>query len=144
VGGRQGIGAIAVKAGGRGDVTKTHRLWTQKVGSRVPSPVLYEGYLYWMNDNGRMAFCLDAKTGDVAYQERVQAEPYASALAADGKVYYVTRRSGTIVLAAEPKFRQLAVNKIEGDATLFNASPAVDHGQLLLRSDQALYRIGKK
>jgi outer membrane protein assembly factor BamB len=146
VGGRGGIGAIAVKAGGRRDVTTTRRLWTQKVGSRVPSPVLHEGHLYWVNDQGGMANCLKADTGEIVYQQRLPGAglTYASAVAADGKLYVVTRQGGTYVLAAQPKFTQLARNQIEDDRSIFNASPAVDRGQLLLRSDQYLYCIGAK
>ena len=146
VGGRGGIGAIAVKAGGRGDVTATQRLWTQKVGSRVPSPVLHEGHLYWVNDQGGMANCLKADTGEIVYQQRLPGAglTYASAVAADGKLYVVTRQGGTYVLAAQPKFTQLAHNQIEDDRSIFNASPAVDRGQLLVRSDQYLYCIGAK
>ncbi len=144
VGGRRDTGAVAVKAGGRGDVTSSHRLWTQKARSNVPSPVLHEGHIYCVSDQG-IAYCLKADTGELVYQERLRgAQPYASALAADGKLYIVTRSSGTFVLAAQPKFAQLAHNQMKDDTSLFNASPVPDRGQLLLRSDQAIYCIGVK
>jgi outer membrane protein assembly factor BamB len=144
IGGRQHK-ALAVRAGGRGDVTKTHRLWEQYVGSNVSSPVLVGSYLYWVSDSG-VAYCLKAATGEMIYGERLQGADrvYASAVAADGKLYVVTREKGTFVLAARPKFEVLAHNTFRSDESIFNGSPAVTGGQLLLRSDQFLYCIGKK
>ncbi len=68
---------------------------------------------------------------------------YASPLAADGKLYYVSRDAGVYVVAAKPEFELLAHNKIETDASIFNGSLAVAAGRLLLRSDRALYCLGK-
>lgn len=135
--------AVAVKAGSRGDVTKTRRLWTKNFGATVPSPVLYDGHLYWVNDRG-MAVCLKADTGEVVYYERLSGAgwAYASPLAAGGKLYAVTRQGGTYVLAAKPKFELLARNQFGDDKSTWNASPAVDRGRLLLRSDQYLYSLG--
>ena len=78
--------------------------------------------------------------GEVIYEERFPEQPYASATAGDGKIYIVTRYGGTYVLAAAPKFTQLAHNELDDDST-FNASPAISNGQLLLRSDRFLYCI---
>ncbi len=143
IGGRRAT-ALAVRAGGRGDVTEARRLWVKNVGANVPSPVVVGDYLYWVNDSG-MAHCLKAATGEKAYSERLRSGGvYASAVAADGKLYVVSREKGTFVLAAKPKFELLAHNTLEGDKSLFNASPAVSNGQLFLRSDQYLYCVGKK
>ncbi|MBC8870483.1 MAG: hypothetical protein H8E44_13760 [Planctomycetes bacterium] len=68
---------------------------------------------------------------------------YASPLVADGKIYLVSREDGTYVVAAEPQFKQLAHNVIEDDDSIFNGSFVVSRGQLLLRSDKALYCIGE-
>jgi outer membrane protein assembly factor BamB len=134
--------AVAVKAGGRGDVTKTHLLWTKGVGSNVTSPAVHGEHLYWVNDDGT-AYCLKAATGDKVYEERLGGGVYASVTIADGKIYVVSQNSGTYVLAAGPKFEQLAHNQLSDDST-FNGSPAVSGGQLFLRSDRRLYCIGKK
>ena len=64
IGGRQNT-AVAVRAGGRGDVTESHVLWTVGKGSIVSSPVYLDGHLYWFNDRSGVAYCLNAKTGDV-------------------------------------------------------------------------------
>lgn len=143
IGGRQG-GATAVRAGGRGDVSKTHAVWTKGVGSYVPSPVVAGAHLYWVNDRG-MVYCLKVDTGDEAFRQRLEGDPgvYASLVAADGKLYAVTRRNGTFVLDAKPEFRQVAHNKLPSDDSDFNASPAISDGRIFLRSDRFLYSIGK-
>ena len=134
--------AIAVRAGGRGDVTESHRLWVAEAGSNVSSPVIHEGYLYWVSDRNKTAYCVALKDGEVVYSKRFGGQPYASTLLADGKLYVVTRYDGTFVLAARPEFKQLAHNTLDDDGT-FNASPIVSNGKLILRSDQFLYCIGK-
>jgi hypothetical protein len=144
VGARRGI-ALAVRAGGTGDVTGTHRIWLQNIGSNVPSPVLYDDHLYCVSDQG-IAFCIKADSGAVVYRERLggAGTVYSSAVAADGKLYVVSRERGAFVVAAKPQFKLLAHNRIDNDSSVFDASPAISNGQLLLRSDQYLYCIGTK
>lgn len=134
--------AMAIRSGGEDDVSSTHVLWRKELGSYVPSPVLVEGYLYWVNNQG-LAICVEAATGKEMYRERLPNAGivYASMLAVDGKLIAVTRRNGTFVLRAGPKFERLALNKLD-DRSDFNASPAVHSGRLLLRSNTGLYCIG--
>lgn len=137
---------VAVKAGGTGDVTETHQVWTSTVGGRsITSPALHDGYLYWVSDNGT-AHCVSAKDGKKAYSQRLKGAGtlYASVTIADGKIYAVSRQKGTYVLAARPKFEQLAHNVLADDKSVFNGSPAVSDGRLFLRSDKYVYCIGKK
>jgi hypothetical protein len=134
--------AIAVRSGGRGDVTNSHKLWQTDVGANVSSPVVHDGHLYWVSDRNRTAYCLDLSDGSVKYEERVGKQPYASALLADGRLYIVTRGGDTMVLAARPQFEQLALNELD-DSSTFNASPIVCNGALILRSDENLYAIKK-
>jgi outer membrane protein assembly factor BamB len=144
IGGRRAT-AVAVKAGGRGNVTQSHRLWSVAAGSNVASPLVHEGHLYWVSDAG-IAHCLKADTGEIVYRERLPraGRVYASVTLADGKLFSVSRESGAFVLAAAPEYKLLAQNSLSPDNSIFNASPVVSNGQLLLRSDQALYCIGKK
>jgi len=135
--------AIAVRAGGRGDVTDTHKLWEAKAGSNVTSPIIHDGHMYWVSDRNTVAYCVRLSDGEVLYSERFPAQPYASATAGDGKIYIVTRNGGTYVLAATPKFTQLAHNTFD-DRSTFNASPAISNGNIFLRSDRYLYCIGEK
>src|SRR5262245_52120292 len=62
-GGGSGHNTLAVKAGGKGDVTKTHTLWNVKKGSNVGSPIYYLGHLYWASEGGGLVHCQDAATG---------------------------------------------------------------------------------
>ncbi|QEG15303.1 outer membrane protein assembly factor BamB family protein [Gimesia maris] len=137
--------SIAVRPGGKGDVTKTHKLWEVNVGANVTSPVYYDGHLYWASDRG-IAFCLNAKDGEVVYKNRLPtgARLYASIVLADGKLYVTTRDSGVIVLKAGPEYVELARNEIKSDEDLFNASPAVSEGSIYLRTNSYLYRIAEK
>ncbi len=134
--------ALAVKAGGKGNVTKDNRLWTARFGTNVNSPAVQGDYLYWTDDGGT-AYCLRTKDGEKVYQERLGGGVYASVTVADGKLYIVSRKGETFVLAAGPKFEILAKNSFSDDST-WNASPAISQGQLFLRSNKALYCIGKK
>lgn len=145
LGGRSGVASLAVKAGGSGDVTSSHRLWTSNKGSNVSSPVIKDGYLYWMNDQRGVAYCAKADTGEVVYEERLDraGQVYASTLLAGGNVYHLTRDGVTYVLAAEPQFEQVSVNQLR-DRSQFNGSPAVMGNQLLIRSDKFLYCLGKE
>jgi outer membrane protein assembly factor BamB len=126
-------------------VTDTHVLWRKNVGSNVSSPVYYEGHLYWIHERQGIANCLDAKTGEVKFQQRLEPRPgivYASVVAADGKLYCPSQHDGVYVLAAKPSFELLSHNVIEGDDHRMNASIAVHDGQILLRNDRYLYCIG--
>jgi len=144
LGGRSGTAALAVRTGGRGDVTNTHRLWTSKKGSNVTSPIYHESRLYWMHEKIGIAYCANAKSGELVYQKRLSGagQVYASALLADGKIYYTNRSGRTFVVAAKPEFELLATNELR-DGSQFNASPAVAGKQLLIRSDKYLYCIGE-
>jgi len=146
IGGRSNT-AVAVRAGGTGDVTDTHTLWRQNRGSNVSSPVYHDGHLYWASEGKGTVYCLDAAKGTIVYEERLKPTPelvYASPVVADGKLFYVSRSKGTFVVAAKPQFQLLAHNTLKSDPSIFNASPVISNGQLLLRSDRCLYCIGKK
>jgi hypothetical protein len=140
IGGRKNT-AIAVKTGGRGDVTDSHQLWRADFGSNVTSPVYHDGHIYWANESRGMAYCLDAKTGEAKYQVRFRERPgliYASAVLVDGKIYYQSQEEGVYVVAAKPDYELLAHNKTQ-DTNRSNACPVPDAGRLLIRSDGYLY-----
>ncbi len=144
LGGRSGVAALAVRTGGSGDVTKTHRLWTGMKGSNVTSPVSHNGYLYWVHEQRGIAYCANAATGEIVYEHALErdAQFYSSALLANGRIYYTSRTGRTWVIDAQPVFKQLALNEFE-DRSQFNASAAVTDNRLLMRSDRFLYCIGK-
>lgn len=142
IGGRSGS-AVAVKAGGRDDVGKSHVLWKKSLRSYVPSPVLAGDHILSVNNDGGILTGLSTKTGEQAFQHRLSnaGSIYASPVVIDGKIYVVTRRSGTFVVGISgSRANVIAENKFD-DETDFNASPAVADGMLLLRSNRALYCI---
>ncbi len=136
----------AVRTGGSGDVSASHGIWRMNKGSNVSSPIYFEGHLYWTRD-GNIACCQNPATGEMVYEERLEPGSgtiWSSPVLADGKLYYVSQRKGTFVIAAQPKFELLAHNVFEDDDSRTNASPAVSNGQLFLRTDRYLYCIGAK
>lgn len=142
-----GQSTLAVKAGGRGDVTKTHVIWRKEKGSNVPSPVFHDGHIYWASDSGGVIYCQEGATGKIVYQKRLDPASgliYASPVLADGRLYFVSQRSGTYVVGLGTEFKLLAHNVFAGDDSRTNASLAVSDGHLFLRSDQYLYCIGGK
>ena len=143
VGGRSGS-AVAVKAGGRDDVSKSHVVWKKSLSSYVPSPVLAGDRILSVNERGIVG-CLDAKTGEQLFQQRLSnaGGVYASPVVIGGKAYIVTRQNGTFVMDLSGKGEVLTQNKLDDD-TDFNASPAVADGKLLLRSNRSLYCIANK
>ncbi len=137
--------SLAVTVGGRGDVTKTHGVWRVNKGSNVSSPLYHEGRLYWAGDSNGTLYCQEAKTGKFVYQKRLEPRPgriWSSPILGDGKIYYTSQHNGTFVVAAKPEFELLAHNVFEDDKTRTNASPVPSRGQLLMRSDQAVYLLG--
>ena len=138
IGGRSG-GRTAITIGGKGDMTKTNVLWSLSGSSYVPSPVIYKGHLYWVDDKG-VAVCVDTKTGKIVEQKRLGGKFYASVVLIQGKLYALSRYDGTYVLEASPKLTRLAHNKLS-DKSDASGSPAVSDGQLFLRSDKCLYCI---
>lgn len=135
--------ALAIRSGGRGDVSETHVLWRGNGNSLVSSPIYHDGRLYWP---GGGAFCLDAATGKEVYRGKFsdRAGFYASPIVVDDKLYYVSRFNGTYVVSAGAQFKELAHNTFADDPSRTNASPIVSDGRLLLRTDRFLYCIGKK
>lgn len=139
--------SLAVRAGGSGDVTESHTVWRKPKGSNVGSPVYLDGHLYWATDGGGVVCCQNAATGEFVYEKRLDPGSgtiWSSPVLADGKLYFVSQRKGTFVVAAKPEYELLAHNTFADDDSRTNASPAVHNGQLLLRTDRALYCIGNK
>lgn len=133
---------LALKAGGRGDITESHRLWEFDDGPDVPTPVTDGKYLYVVNDRG-ITFCLDAKTGDVIWgPQRIASGTYSSSpVLVDDRIYVTSEDGVTTVMRAGPEFGIIAENDLES-YTL--PSVAVSRGQLFLRTEDFLYCVGDK
>ncbi len=131
---------LALRAFGRGDVTKTARLWSFDQGPDVPTPASDGTLLYVVTDKG-LLFCLDVTTGAVHYgPQRLRVGTYsASPLLADGKLYVTSEDGLTSVVKAGTSFELMAENALDG-YTL--SSPVAAGGQLFIRTTEHLYAIG--
>jgi outer membrane protein assembly factor BamB len=130
---------VAVRADGAGDVTRSHVAWTLTRGAPLtPSPLLVGDELYVVSDAG-IASCVDARTGEARWVQRLGGAYSASPVFADGRIYFLNEEGVTTVVAPGTEFRRLATNALDG-STL--ASMAVSDGSFFVRSDSHLYRIG--
>ena len=131
---------LAIRPGGRGDVTASHVVWRAPGGgSYAASLVAYDGLLYLTNDVGVLT-CADAKTGARIWQTRLDGVFFSSPVAADGKVYFLSQTGETIVVKAGRTPAILARNDL-GERLM--ASPAISGGLIFLRSDGRLFAIGR-
>lgn len=129
---------LAVRPDGHGDVTDSHVVWTLDKGvPQKPSPVLAGDLLFMVGDAG-IASCVEATTGKLLWQERVEGQYSASPITDGRRVYFCNHDDSTTVVAAEREFRVLAVNRLDDGCM---ASPAVAGDALLLRTRTHLYRI---
>jgi outer membrane protein assembly factor BamB len=131
---------MAIRLGGRGDITSSHVAWRVPTGGPYVSSILhYQGVIYMSTDNGILS-AVDAKNGERLWQERVGGTFSASPIAGDGKVYFVSEGGETIVIKAGRTFEVVARNKLDGH---FVASPAAGGGRVFLRADDRLIAVGK-
>lgn len=133
---------MAIRLDRTGDLTGTDAIiWQNKRGnSYTPSPVLADGKLYFVSDNGMLS-CFDAKTGTAHYQQRLP-KPYnlkSSLVAANGKLYVSTEEGDILVVKMGESFEVLAVNSFPDQS--FIATPAVADGEMYLRSEDTLYCV---
>jgi outer membrane protein assembly factor BamB len=134
---------LAIKLGREGDLTGTDAvLWTnQKGNSYTPSPVLHDGKLYLLTDNGMLS-CLDAKTGKPYYQQQRLPKPYnfkASPVGANGNLYLATEDSDVVVVKMGETFEVVATNRLEGQT--FIGTPAIIDGEVYLRGQNTLFCV---
>ncbi|MEK6237940.1 MAG: PQQ-binding-like beta-propeller repeat protein, partial [Planctomycetales bacterium] len=133
--------ALAVKLGGKGNVTATHVQWTQRQGlPTVPSPTVYQGVVSMIKKGGILT-TLDAKTGEIIKQDRAAGlgSYYASVVAGDGKIYLADERGTVSVLKAGREWEVLSSHKFGERIT---ATPVLQNGRVYLRTEEALYNFG--
>jgi outer membrane protein assembly factor BamB len=131
---------MAIRPGGRGDVTESHILWRTPTGaSYVPSILYYDGLLYMTSDAGILT-CAEASTGKQVWRQRLKGVFFASPTAVDGKVYFVSETGEIIVISAGREPNIIARNNL-GERLI--ASPAISRGHIFIRSDENLFCIGK-
>jgi outer membrane protein assembly factor BamB len=131
---------MAIRPGGRGDISTSHVEWRRPSGaSYVPSVLYYDGLLYMTNDVG-VVTCADARTGEPVWRHRLGGVFFASPVAGDGKVYLTSETGEIFVLRAGREPNVLARNDL-GERLI--ASPAISKGRIFLRSDGTLFAVGK-
>ena len=133
---------LALRAGGRGDVTTSHKLWEFQNGPDVPTPVTDGTRAYFITDRG-VVYCVELATGKTVYgpQRLVPGTYSASPVVADGRIYITSEDGITSVFKAGPRFELLAVNHLD-DYTL--SSIAITDGQIFLRTAGTLWAIGAR
>ncbi len=132
--------------GAKGDLTGTDRVfWTLDGGTPyVPSPLLYDDTIYFLQKNTGILSCYDPATGRPHYEkqrlEKIKGV-YASPVGADGRVYIAGRGGITNVLKRSPTFEVLATNELDDQ---FDTSPAIAGNEIYMRGRKSLYCIAEK
>jgi outer membrane protein assembly factor BamB len=132
---------VAIRLGGKGDVSKTHLAWEEKKSlPYVPCMLFSQGHLYTVNDKG-IAACHVGQTGKEVWNERLPGGFTASPVLIDGKIYAISENGTVFVFPADTTYKLLAKNSV-GEQVY--ATPAVADGKLYIRGKTSLYCIGKK
>jgi outer membrane protein assembly factor BamB len=129
---------LAVRADGRGDVTRSHIAWTVSRGVPfISSPIVVDTQLYYVSDTGVLS-SVDAVTGRTIYQARLGGNYAASPVFADGRIYFQSEEGMTTVIAPGKTFTRLAENRLDEPML---ASMAISDGAIYIRGEQNLYKI---
>ncbi len=130
---------LAIRPGGKGNVTGSHIAWRTTQGAAyVPSPVAAGDYFLVISDLG-FAHCYEAKTGNLAWKERL-GHHHASLVSAGGLVYFLNDDGVCNVVRPGPAFDLVAKDEL-GENTY--ASPAISEGKIYLRGEKSLFCIGR-
>ncbi len=138
---------IAVKLGGNGDVTKTHKLWERpRTDNYLGCGVIYDGHIYVQNTPG-LGECIELKTGKVIWKERLNGkgpknDSWSSMVLSGDRIYILNQSGDCIILKASPNFEAPEVNSIGNELT--NGSLAVSNGELFIRTHKNLWCISEK
>ena len=159
--GRRGGGSVAIRAGGKGDVTKSHVVWKSRQRGHIGTPIVYDGKLFWVSSG--IVNCVSKSDGKGIYKARLNrpqvrgrdtgrpAFPetgtpgghHSSPVVADGTMYYVSRGGDVYVIKLGDQYEQLVINSFT-DGGDFSASPAISDGELFIRSTKMLYCIANQ
>ena len=132
---------VAVRSGGKGDVSESHILWSTSEGvGQIASPLAYRGRVYLVKHGG-IVTCFNAETGDRIYSEKLGPRVYyfASPVAADGKIYFCSYLGAVVVVQAGDQFKILAQNKV---GERIKATPALVDGKVYLRTAKHVMAFG--
>lgn len=141
---------FVIRAGATGDITlpkeKTSSpniAWSrQKTGSYMPTPLIYQGLLYVLKNEGIFT-CFDLATGEEKYQQRIphQGSGFSgSPVVSDGKIYLPSEDGDIFIVKAGATFELLGKNTI---GQLLMATPAISGGMMFVRGERDLFAIGR-
>ena len=137
-------GMVAIRLGGSGDMTDRSIVWRyHRSVPQLPSPLLYEGVLYMINDGG-IATSFQPETGEVIARGRIRGAVdsyYASPIAADGKVFFMSEMGKVAVVAPGGSFDVVALNDMESP---IYATPAIADGRIYVRTAETLWAFGEE
>jgi hypothetical protein len=150
VGGRSGGGTIAVRLGGKKDVSDSHVVWNSPSAASFGSPVIYDGLMFVLG-RGKTLDVLDLETGESIKKVRMQGggnsgfstRDYGSPIIAGGKMYFTQGDGKTFVLTPDEDCKQLRINSLTNEKETFAGTPAIANGNLIIRSNKHLYSVGK-
>jgi len=141
---------FVIRAGARGDITleaeqtqSSAIAWSKiRRGSYMPTPLIYKGLLYVLNNNGRLD-CYDLETGEEYFREKVKHAGggfSASPVAADGRIYLPSEDGIIYVVAAGKSYKPIAENTM---GELVMATPAISDGMMFVRAEKHIFAVGK-
>jgi len=136
--------SIAVRTGGSGDVTASHRLWHKvRDNGGIGTGVMWAGY-YFYHDSGGIVSCLDIETGEIRWKERLPgaSKSWGSLVLVGTRIYTLSQTGETVVFDANAERLQVLAQSSVAEQT--NSSLAPSDGHFFLRTHQALWCIGKK
>jgi len=135
-------GMLAIRLGGRGDMTAANVRWKyHKSVPQLPSPLVYSNVLYMVNDGG-IVTTLNPETGAEMGQGRLKGaidRYYASPVAADGKIFMLSETGKIAVLAPGGTLEPVVVNDLKDD---IYATPAISDDRMYVRTRGWLYCFG--
>jgi outer membrane protein assembly factor BamB len=141
----------AVRVSAKGDISldgdessNEYVAWSYtRGGNYMPTPIVYEGYLYLGSDRGTLS-CYEPKTGKLLYKEKLnpkRAAFSASPVASDSKIYFTAEQGGVSVVQAGAEFKLFSVNEMD---EICMATPAISQGTLFFRTRHHLVAIGSQ
>ena len=158
--GRRGGGSVAVRGRGQDADSSDRLIWRSRHRGHIGLPIVYDEKLIWISSG--IVTCVGTNDGEVIFKARLKRPTtnnrnsnssfpetgtpgghHSSPVAADGKIYYVSRNGDVYVIKIGDQYEQIAVNSFTegGD---FSASPAISNGELFIRSTKMLYCVGKE
>lgn len=132
---------LAIRADGTGNVTDTHVSWkSDNKASYVPSPLLHEGLIYGVNDQG-LYRCYQSKTGEVLHEKKLEGAYYSSPVLAGDKIYLFNKTGKATIFKADQSLEILAQNDLPHGVF---ATPVICHSRIYLRTLKTLYCLKQK